>query len=200
MSLEAAILGFLGERARTGYDLKTRCFDDAARDFWTADQAQIYRTLERLQTAKLVRSSRKRQVGKPDRKIYAVTPAGQTALETWLSSEQPLQPPRDSFLMQLYFASAQSDAALLVVIGARRAAHQSRLNDLRLRAAGSARDPETSLRTAALRDSAFDGAIAVERALIDWLDDCLEAIGAGALPHEEDAGKSQRTLFGTTPA
>ena len=35
MSLDAAILGFLGERPRSGYDLKTRCFDDAAKDFWT---------------------------------------------------------------------------------------------------------------------------------------------------------------------
>ncbi len=200
MSLEAAILGFLSERERSGYDLKTRCFDDAARDFWTADQAQIYRTLERLQATKLVRSSRRRQAGKPDRKVYAVTPTGADAMQSWLSTSQPLQPPRDPFLMQLYFAGAQSDAQLLALLRARRAAHQSRLEDVRARAADSARDPSTSLRTAALRDSAFDGAMAVERARIDWLDDSIEAIQAGALPQQEDAEKSQRSLFGTTPA
>ena len=85
MSLDAAILGFLGERPRSGYDLKTRCFDGVARDFWTADQAQIYRTLERLQAAKLVRSSRKRQTGKPDRKVYSVTAAGSASLESCFS-------------------------------------------------------------------------------------------------------------------
>ena len=66
MSLDAAILGFLREHPRSGYDLKTRCFDDATKDFWTADQAQIYRTLERLQGAKLLTATRKRQAGKPD--------------------------------------------------------------------------------------------------------------------------------------
>jgi DNA-binding PadR family transcriptional regulator len=200
MSLEAAILGFLGEKACSGYDLKTRCFDDAARDFWAADQAQIYRTLGRLQAAKLVRSSLKRQKGKPDRKIYSLTDAGADALDAWLGCAQPLRTPRDAFLMQLYFAVRRSDTDIVELLAARRALHQGRLDDLRTRAAGSARDASTSLRTAALRDAAFDGAISVERAVIDWLDDSIEAIQAGALPHPEHAEDSQRTLFGTTTA
>ena len=84
MSLDAAILGFLGERPRSGYDLKTRCFDGAAKDFWTADQAQIYRTLERLQGSKLVTATRKRQAGKPDRKVYSITELGRRTLTAWL--------------------------------------------------------------------------------------------------------------------
>ena len=83
MSLDAAILGFLGERPRSGYDLKTRCFDGAAKDFWTADQAQIYRTLERLQGSKLVTATRKRQAGKPDRKVYSITELGRRTLTAW---------------------------------------------------------------------------------------------------------------------
>ena len=47
MSLGHAILGFLNREPMTGYDLKTRCFDDDAAHFWTADQAQVYRTLDR---------------------------------------------------------------------------------------------------------------------------------------------------------
>ena len=200
MSLEAAILGFLGEKARSGYDLKTRCFDDAARDFWAADQAQIYRTLERLQTAKLVRSSLKRQKGKPDRKTYSLTDTGADALDAWLCSAQPLQTPRDAFLMQLYFATRRSDADIVELLVARRTLHQGRLDDLRTRGADSARDPSTSLRTVALRDAAFDGAISVERAVIDWLDDSIEAIRSGVLPRTEDAENSRRALFGTTTA
>ncbi len=76
MSLEHAILGFLNTRARSGYDLKTRCFDVEAKAFWSADQAQIYRTLERLKTARLVNATVRRQSGKPDRKLYEITPAG----------------------------------------------------------------------------------------------------------------------------
>jgi hypothetical protein len=33
-----------------------------------------------------------------------------------------------------------------------------------------------------LRHTAFDGAIAKELSTIDWLDDCIESIGRGALP------------------
>jgi DNA-binding PadR family transcriptional regulator len=200
MSLEAAILGFLGEEDRSGYDLKTRCFDGAARDFWTADQAQIYRTLERLQAAKLVRCSRKRQVGKPDRKLFALTAAGTALLEEWLGANQSLPAPRDAFLMQLYFSGTQPDSRILELFGARRALHQARLDELRARAATSVRDSAVSQRATVVRGAAFDGAIAVERTLIDWLDDCVESVHAGALPRQEAAEAAREGLFGTSTA
>ena len=73
-------MGFLAEQPCSGYDLKTRCFDRTARPFWTADQAQIYRTLDRLQALGHVSSSRKKQVGRPDRKVYRLTASGSEAL------------------------------------------------------------------------------------------------------------------------
>ena len=45
VSLELVILGLLDERPLTGYDLKTRGLSGAVGTLWTADQAQIYRTL-----------------------------------------------------------------------------------------------------------------------------------------------------------
>ena len=189
MSLEAAILGFLGQQPRSGYDLKTRCFDDEARDFWTADQAQIYRTLDRLQAAKLVSVTRKRQSGKPDRKVYSLTDLGRQALSTWLGSAVPLAPPRDAYLLQLYFAADSTDAELHDSLVARRMLHQRRLDDLRLHAQAAGARVDGSARQLSLRDAAFSGAIAVERAAIDWLDDCIDGVGAGALPpsaHEDE--------------
>ena len=200
MSLDAAILGFLSERPRSGYDLKTRCFDVAAKDFWTADQAQIYRTLERLQAGRLVTATRKRQAGKPDRKVYELTGTGRDTLSAWLGSHLPLTPPREHFLLQLYFAADLSDTALLELLTDRRALHQARLDDLRSRAGSSANDTSVSLREIALRDSAFDGAIAIERASIDWLDDSIEGLRGGALPPATEQDTSQRTLFGPTTA
>jgi PadR family transcriptional regulator, regulatory protein AphA len=200
MSLDAAILGFLSEHPRSGYDLKTRCFDDAAKDFWTADQAQIYRTLERLQATRLVSAIRKRQAGKPDRKVYELTALGRAALDAWLGSRLPLQPPRDQFLLQLYFAADLSDTQLLELLADRRSLHQARLDDLRSRAVMSAGDSSASMRKIALRDGAFDGAIAMERAAIDWLDDSIEGLKAGVLPPAADTDSSQRHLFGPTTA
>jgi len=39
MSLAHVILGLLQQQERTGYDLKTECFDDCISHLWPADQA-----------------------------------------------------------------------------------------------------------------------------------------------------------------
>lgn len=201
MSLEHAILGFLSSRPRSGYDLKTRCFDIEAKAFWSADQAQIYRTLERLSGARLVSSSRRRQSGKPDRRIYEITQAGLDAFARWETVAVPLPVARDAFLLQVYFAGAASDDAIVALLGERRAAHQARLDELRAEAVELARDAATPARTAAMRQAAYDGAIARELASIDWLDDTLEAISAGLLPESENSSPGTRNpLFGWAQA
>jgi PadR family transcriptional regulator AphA len=199
VSLDAAILGFLSERPRSGYDLKTRCFDDALKGLWTADQAQIYRTLERLQTAKLVTSARKRQSGKPDRKVFSLTDLGRQTLSAWLDTDAPFSPPRDPFWLQLYFGASATDETLLARFLAVRSTHQKRLEGLRADATASAQDAGASDRLAALRDAAFSGAIAVERAQIDWIDDCIEGLRSGSLPAPQSHGE-RRALFGPSTA
>jgi len=175
-------MGFLAEQPRSGYDLKTRCFEEQAGAFWTADQAQIYRTLDRLQAARMVTSVRKRRAGKPDRRVYLLTDAGATALAAWLASESPLAPPRDAFLVQVFFSAELSDQELVANLSARRRAHQSRLEELRCEVISHAQHVVLPQRVRLLRDAAFDGAMARERASIDWIDDTIEAIEGGKLP------------------
>ncbi len=181
LSLEHAILGLLSERERSGYDLKTRCFDDEIRSLWTADQAQIYRTLDRLQAQGLVQARRKRQTGRPDRKLYSITEAGRAELLRWLVSPQPLPASRDAFLLHLYFSAPVDDESLTAVLRARRDGHQTRLETLRNEAAEGRRQPSET-REKALRSMALNGAIARQRATIDWLDDCIERIDSHSLP------------------
>jgi PadR family transcriptional regulator, regulatory protein AphA len=201
MSLEHAILGFLGVRPRSGYELKTRCFDAEAKAFWSADQAQIYRTLERLKERGLAKATRFRQSGKPDRRIFDLTDAGRASLAAWIASPAPLPPPRDAFLMQVYFAAAGTDDAILGLLAERRAHHQTRLESLRTEAVSVASDEILPDRVAALRGAAYDGAIATERAAIDWLDDVLDAVRGGELPPRENLGTdSAQGLIGQAPA
>jgi PadR family transcriptional regulator AphA len=181
LSLDHAILGFLAERERSGYDLKTRCFDTDARSLWTADQAQIYRTLDRLQGAGLVRVRRKRQSTRPDRKLFSITEAGLTELHRWLASPEPLPSPREAFLLHLYFGAALPDVALIGVLRTRRDGHQARLDSLRAEATDTLRGNAPG-RERPLRAMALDGAIVEQRAVIDWLDDCIEMVEAGSLP------------------
>lgn len=196
MSLDLAILGFLGERPRSGYDLKTRCFDRDVASLWTADQAQIYRTLDRLEREDLVVSRRRRQAGRPDRKIYELTPAGRETLDTRLAEPAALPAPRDPFALNLYFSAGLSDDTLLSVLSSRRESHQRRLDSLREQAARSVENATNAPRAAVLRQTAFDGAICRERSSIDWLDDCIDAIREGAVP-ESDANDGRKHLYGS---
>jgi len=196
VSLEHAILGFLSEHPRSGYDLKVRCFDESARPFWTADQAQIYRTLERLQTSKLVGRTRRRSAGRPDRLVYEITAAGDEALAEWLSSAAPLPPSRDAFALQLHFSAGLDDDTLAAVLAQRRALHQDRLDYLRRQSEDLATSGSGSQRAMVLRQTALDGAIARERVAVDWLDQCIEAIERGALPPSADGVIGEKHLSG----
>ncbi len=184
VSLDYAILGFLSEHPRSGYDLKVRCFDGDTRLFWSADQAQIYRTLERLHASRLIAKTRRRTPGRPDRFVYDITEAGRHSLDSWLVSAAELPPVRDPFALQLYFGASLSDPVLAQLLVSRRAQHQRRLDELRHQADQLAAQTTMSTRTMVLRQTSFDGEMARERTTIDWLDDCIDAIASGALPHE----------------
>src|SRR5918994_812505 len=79
MSLRQAILGFLSVPPMSGYDLR-KAFAASVGHFWTADQAQIYRTLARLMAD------------------------GRRELEAWLAAPDEAQPTREPFLLKLFFA------------------------------------------------------------------------------------------------
>lgn len=186
MSLEYAILGFLREEPMTGYDLKTVCFDGSAAHFWTADQSQIYRTLDRLESKKLVRVRRLRQTSRPDRIVYSITGHGVEELDAWLSRVEPPPPLRDPFLIRLRFAASLPDEALANVLHARRETLQERLEGLRERVAHASlsTSPEADDRSALLERLTFDASIARVRSEIDWIDDTLELLDAR---HEQES-------------
>jgi PadR family transcriptional regulator AphA len=195
MALEHAILGFLSRGPMTGYDLKTRDFDLAAGHVWTADQAQIYRTLERLAAQGLVRSRLVPQRGRPDRRVYSITPKGRTELSRWLSRPESPAPVRDPFLLHLFLAPDLPDDEIVSLLGHARSEYQRRLDTLRYerrsdldtwqRATGLARDAE-------LRRMTLAAGMSAARCAIDWIDDCIEKVQAGLPAPAEPAGDDAR--------
>src|SRR4051794_5878648 len=127
MSLSHAILGILRDQPMTGYDLKTECFDRSIAHFWPADQAQIYRTLDRMATDGWVTAELEVQDGRPNRKVYHLTDSGQAELDRWLQAHQPLPAYRESFLIQLFFARDLPNATIEGLLERQRALHQERL-------------------------------------------------------------------------
>lgn len=127
MSLSHAILGFLRRQPLTGYELKTQCFDVSVANFWPADQAQIYRTLDRLEEQGWATSTLEVQRDRPNRKVYSITAAGRAELTRWLTTPQPLPVHREPFLVQLYFAAELPDEAILDLLEGQIAAHEAQL-------------------------------------------------------------------------
>jgi DNA-binding PadR family transcriptional regulator len=163
--------------------------------FWTADQAQIYRTLERLKKDGFVSATRRRQAGRPDRRLFEITASGEAALQRLVGESAGLPPNRDPSLIQLYFSAVLDDETLLKILSSHRDEHQSRLERLRAHAVTLAQSGDET-RSAVLRQTALGGAMASERCLVDWLDDCLESIGQGDLPKNSDP-VGQRHLLGS---
>ena len=130
MSLAHAILGLLQyNEPMTGYDLKTQHFDESIGYFWPADQAQVYRTLDKMAEEGWVESRIEVQEGRPNRKIYAITGAGRDELRRWLTEHHSMPPVREPFLIQLYFAGILPNDQIQEILAERLKKHQALLEE-----------------------------------------------------------------------
>jgi DNA-binding PadR family transcriptional regulator len=111
-TLRYIILGLLGARPMSGYDIK-QAFDRALASYWNAGNSQIYTTLKNLSDAELVRSEVVVQKSRPNRKMYHLTPAGEAELERWLQEDVPERFSKDDFLTKLFFCGETSDEVAL---------------------------------------------------------------------------------------
>jgi PadR family transcriptional regulator, regulatory protein AphA len=85
-SLEHALLGLIAEvPGISGYDI-LKVFRFSMVHYWHAQQGQIYPTLERMECQGLVRSRAVAQRGRPNKRLYTITPDGQHVLVEWLRS------------------------------------------------------------------------------------------------------------------
>lgn len=84
------ILGRLAQADETGYDLSL--FMGPPRNYiWEGSHSQIYPLLATLTELGLVRFREVAQTGKPNKKIYSITPSGTQALQDWvLDSPTPM--------------------------------------------------------------------------------------------------------------
>ena len=126
MALEHALLVSLSERPASGLDL-TRRFDRSIGFFWSATHQQIYRVLARMEADDWVRSEVVAQTGRPDKKMYAVAPAGAEELARWLAAPAPAESFRSEVAVRLRGASYGDRRAVLAQVEALLADHRTRL-------------------------------------------------------------------------
>ena len=126
MALTHAILVSLCDRPCSGYDLAKQ-FDGSVGYFWKATHQQIYRELSKLENDGLISAEVIAQESRPDKKLFTVTPTGQTALVQWLA--EPCEPPafKEDLLVKIFAGHLTDAQVILQEIDRHRQLHQERL-------------------------------------------------------------------------
>ncbi len=74
--------------------------------FWPVSHSQIYPLLAKLEEEGFVSSDIHPQSGKPDKKVYTLTPAGVSAVEEWIAAPAALPAIRDELSLKAYCVGA----------------------------------------------------------------------------------------------
>lgn len=169
MKLRHAILGLLSIEPQSGYDLN-RAFASSVAHFWYADQSQIYRTLDVLQTDGAITAKTIKQEGRPDRRVHSLTPRGETELKEWSASPLEFSRIKDPFLARLFFAAPLGEEKISEMLTEAEQAAQETLERLQ-----SIDMPQGDL-GAILRAATLRSGILETEAALTWLAELHQAL------------------------
>jgi DNA-binding PadR family transcriptional regulator len=97
------ILGILAiHDDQSGYEIR-KTIQQSVGFFWGESYGQIYPTLKRLAGDGLIVPSKSASQARTKRQEYSITDAGRSALQEWLAVPYRDDPPRDEFLLKLFF-------------------------------------------------------------------------------------------------
>lgn len=130
MDLKSVLLGFLRREDRTGYELKA-AMDESVGFFFGSSYGSIYPALKELGVSGLVEVREVVQSGKPNKKIYSITPNGEAYFSEQLKEQPAADVFRSEFLMQLFFGEGHETGRLLEMIEEYRAEQESKLARLK---------------------------------------------------------------------
>ncbi len=127
MSLKHAILVLLETEPGSGYDLLKR-FKERLGYFWNASHQQIYLQLKNMNQDGLLLCEQQPQAGKPDRKVYKITPSGHEALLAWIESPVKVSRINDALLVKIYAGHLVGKPIIQQEILAHKEVHGAMLN------------------------------------------------------------------------
>jgi DNA-binding PadR family transcriptional regulator len=127
---QEGVLALLAKEPSHGYQLRARLGQALGPLGDATNAGQIYVTLARLEKAGLVASERAAGLAdRPDRKVYALTPAGQQRVAAWLTEVSWPRPDLAEFHLKLIAAAAAGLADPLAIVDAQRRELLRRLRD-----------------------------------------------------------------------
>ncbi|NUS03416.1 MAG: PadR family transcriptional regulator [Nonomuraea sp.] len=126
--MQDAVLAMLAKEPSHGYDLRARLRRSLGPLGESMNPGQIYVTLTRLERAGLVVCERTE--GLPERKVYALTPAGQQRVAAWLAEVGWPKPDQAEFHLKLAAAAAARLADPVELVAAQRRELLRRLREV----------------------------------------------------------------------
>lgn len=180
MSLKFAILTSLTEREGSGIELARR-FDKSIGYFWPATHQQIYRELDRLGTAGLIRElpleGATPSRGNPRR--FGVTPEGRVRLEEWARELGTPEPVKSAMAVRLRAAAATGTAhEVRYSLESEREQRRANLDRYRQIEERDFADVDPSDTLHALQHQILKLGIQVEQAWVGWCDETLALLSA----------------------
>jgi DNA-binding PadR family transcriptional regulator len=160
------ILALLSRQPAHGYELKQALEQRFDGVLPPLNAGQVYTTLQRLERDGLVAGDRIAQSDRPNKRVYALTDAGQRAVREWLETPTAGARLKDEFFMKLALAGACADPQDL--IDTQRRTYLQALHDLDRLAANGAADGMARL--------LIEGAALHLEADLKWLDLCEQRL------------------------
>jgi DNA-binding PadR family transcriptional regulator len=162
---QEVVLAMLAKEPSYGYELRARLRHALGPLGEAMNPGQVYVTLGRLEKAGLVVAEQADgPAERADRKVFAVTPAGQARVAEWLAEVSWPRPDLAEFHLKLVAAAAAGLADPLAIVGLQRRELLRRLRD-----AQRAAMAEPDLSDAALL---LEGIVLRLQADLRWLEAC----------------------------
>jgi len=162
---QEVVLAMLAKEPSYGYELRGRLRQALGPLGEAMNPGQIYVTLTRLEKAGLVTSGRADGLAdRPDRNVYALTPAGQQRVAEWLAEVRWPKPDLAEFHLKLVAAAAAGLADPLSIVDGQRRELLRRLRDAQRAALAEPDGSEAGL--------LLEGVVLRLQADLRWLETC----------------------------
>lgn len=163
--MQDVVLAMLAKEPAHGYELRSRMRAALGPLGEAMNAGQIYVTLARLAKAGLVTSEHSDgRPDRPDRRVYALTPAGQERVVAWLAEVSWPRPDLTEFHLKLVAAATARLADPVALVDAQRREVLRRMRDAQRAALDRSIDPVAGL--------LLEGVVLRLRADLDWLQEC----------------------------
>lgn len=172
MALAHTILALLSDQnSRSGYDL-SKAFEEMVGCYWQASQQQVYRELGKMEQSGWVIHETIPQEGRPDKKLYRITAAGQAELVRWYQNPSEPAPIREDLLVKVLAGPYVPQEFLLAELHHRRQVHSTKLGRYHEKEAWFKSFPELSP-AQKFQYLTLRRGIRYEQAWLDWCDEVL---------------------------